>query len=131
VLEQAARVRVVAVGRGGIHAQRRLGEHVGDVPAERLVVDLRREHVDETLQLVRVAAKRRRQGRGVGVGRLESAHLQLQPVAELLDPAEDVHGVALAEARVEQFDVAPHPSRDAPGRVGELEREVRGAAPSV
>ena len=44
---------------------------------------------------------------GIDVGRLERAHVELQPVAELLDAAEHAHRVALAEAAVEQLDVLP------------------------
>ena len=60
--------------------------------------------------------------------RLERAHVELQPVAELLDAAEHAHRVALAEARVEQLDVVPDARLDAAARVDELEREVRRAA---
>ena len=64
---------------------------------------------------------------GIDVRRLERAHVELQPVAELLDAGEHAHRVALCEAAVEQLDVVPHPRLDAAGRVDELEREVRGA----
>ena len=77
---------------------------------------------------VGVAAHRRRQGRRVDVGRLERPHVELEPVAEALDAAEHAHRVALAEAAVEQLDVVPDARVDAPGRVDELEHEVRRAA---
>ena len=99
--------------------------------------DLRGEELEEAVELVGVAAERRRQLRRVGVlGRLDRAHLHLQLPAEPLHAPEHAHRVALAEAPVEQLDVAPDARLDAPARVGELEREVRscrracGAAPS-
>ena len=70
------------------------------------------------------------------LGRLDSPHLHLEPAAEALDPAEDAHRVAFAEALVEEVDVAPDARLDATARVRELEREVRrrpracAAAPS-
>src|SRR6185436_8619215 len=91
--------------------------------------DLRRQELEEAVELRRVAAHRRRHRRRVGIlGRLERAHLELQPVPEALDPAEDAHGVALAEARVEQLDVRPNARLDPAARVHELQREVRRAA---
>ena len=74
-----------------------------------------------------VAPHRRRERRRVDVGRLERPHVELQPVAELLDAAEHAHGVALGEAPVEQLDVVPDARLDAARRVDELEREVRRA----
>ena len=90
--------------------------------------DLAGQELEEALQLVGVAAQRRRQARRVDVGRLERAHVELEPVAEALDAAEHAHRVALAEAPVEQLDVVPDARLDPPARVDELEREVRRAA---
>ena len=87
--------------------------------------DLRDEKLEEARDLFTVAPDRRRQRRRVDVGRLERAHVELQPVAELLDAAEHAHRVALGEAAVEQLDVVPDARLDAAGRVDELEREVR------
>ena len=127
VLEQPAGVRVVAVGRRRIRAQRRLREHASTTSARSdVVVDLRREELEESLELVGVAAQRRRERGRIGVRGLERAHLELEPVAELLDASEDVHGVALAEARVEQLDVVPHAAGDAAGRVARA--RARGTA---
>ena len=86
------------------------------------------EELEEALQLLGVAPQRRRQARRVDVGRLECAHVELEPVAEPLDAAEHAHRVALAEAPVEQLDVVPDARLDPPARVDELEREVRRAA---
>jgi uncharacterized protein (DUF1015 family) len=42
-----------------------------------------------------------------------------------------VHGIAFAESLVEQIDVVPHPRFHSPARVGQLQREVRGAGASA
>ena len=90
--------------------------------------DLRGEELQEPVQLGCVPSHRGRHLGRVGLrGGLERAHLELQPVAEALDAAEHAHGVALAEARVEQLDVRPDARLDAAARVDELQREVRRA----
>ena len=90
--------------------------------------DLAGQELEEAVELVRVAAHRRREAGRVGVGRrLDRAHVELEPVAVALDAAEHPHRVALAEARVEQVDVVPDARLDPPARVDELEREVGGA----
>ena len=61
-------------------------------------VDLDGEELEEALELVPVAPKRRRERRGIGFRGLERAHFELQAVAELLHAAEDVHCVSLREA---------------------------------
>ena len=91
--------------------------------------DLAGQELEEPVELVGVAPQPRRQPRGIGVGRLDRADLELQPVVEALDPAEHAHRVALGEARVEQLDVVPDPPLDATGRVDELQREIRRALP--
>src|SRR4029453_11611052 len=48
-------------------------------------------------------------------------------VAEPLHPPEHAHGVTLAEALVEELDVVPDPRLDLPGRIDELQREIRAA----
>src|SRR5207249_9395083 len=60
-------------------------------------------------------------------GRLERTHVDLQPVPIPLDPPEDANRVALAEAAVEQLDVAPDPRFDPSARIDELQRQVRRA----
>src|SRR5260221_515673 len=90
--------------------------------------DLRDEELEESFELIRVASHRRRHRRRVdALRRLERAHVELQPVAELLDAAEPAPRVALAEARIEQLAVVPHARGDPPARVDELECEIRGA----
>ena len=91
--------------------------------------DLAGEELQKAVQLVGVPPQRRCELRRIGLRRgLERAHVDLQPVPELLDAAEHAHGVALREARVEQLDVVPDARVDAAARIDELEREVRGAA---
>ena len=92
--------------------------------------DLGGEEVEEAVELVRVAPQRRRERGRVAASRrrLERADVELEAVAEALDPAEHPHRVALREARVEQLDVVPDARLDAAARVDELEREVRRAA---
>ena len=87
--------------------------------------DLRGQEVEEPVELVRVPAQRGRQHRGVDVGRLDGAHLHLEPAAEALDPPEHADGVALREATVEQLDVLPDATLDPAAGVDELDREVR------
>ena len=133
VLEQTAAVAVVAVRAGGRKravrgANPRVCGERADERRESGVRDLRREKLVEPVELVGVAAERRRERRGIGVLRcFDRSHLHLQSSAEALDPSEDVHSVALAEALVEQVDVAPYARFDPSTRVGELEREIGGA----
>ena len=91
--------------------------------------DLAGEELEEAVQLGGVASHgRRERGRVEVFGRLERAHLELEPVAETVDPPEHPDGVALGEAAVQEVDVGPDPRFDPPARVDELERQVRGAA---
>src|SRR5690348_12511879 len=90
--------------------------------------NLRGEELEEAFELVRVPPHCRRKLRRVRTGRrLERAHVDLKPVAELLDAAEYVHGVALGEAGVEQLDVVPDTCVDPAAGVDQLEREIRSA----
>ncbi len=128
VLQQPAGVGVVVVGRRRVGGEVAVGEHRLHGRGQRRVRDLGDEEVEEARDLVGIAADRRRERRRVDVGRLERAHVELQPVLELLDASEHAHRVAFAEAAVEQLDVLPHAGLDAPRRVDELEREVGGTA---
>ena len=116
----------MTVRRRRVGAERRVREHASDESPQRIVVDVRGEELDEPLQLVGVAPQGRRERGWIGLRRLERPNLQLQPVAELLYAAEDMHGIALAEPRVEKVDVVPHTPGDAAGRIGELESEIGG-----
>ena len=136
VLEQAAGVVVVLAGSRGKRAQAapepRVGEKAADDVAQAGVGELAGEELQEPLELVPVAPRGRREvGRIRFRRRFERAHLELEAVAETLDPPEHANGVAFAEARVEQLDVAPDARVDPAARVDELEREVGrpGASP--
>ena len=133
VLEETARVSVMAVRSGGGKGPERLpdvgvaNERVDDRD-EALVRELGGEEVEESVELARVTAKRRCERRRIGVlGSLDRAHLHLQLPAEALDAAEDMHGISLGEALVEQIDVVPDARLHATARVDELECEIRGA----
>jgi Protein of unknown function (DUF1015) len=132
VLEEAACVGVVRLGARGKLAQPRAKPVLGQKsPDERLqpgVRDLAGQKLEEAVQLVGVPAHRGRQLGGVlPLGVLDSTHVELEPVAELVHPAEHANGVALAEARVEQLDVVPDTGLDLPALVDQLESEVVGA----
>ncbi len=95
-----------------------------------LVRDLGDEEIEESLQFVGIAAAGRRECRRVGFGRrLECAHLNLQLVAEALDPSQHAYRIALGEAGVEQVDVVPDARLDATALVAQLEREIGGSGP--
>ena len=134
VLQQPAGVAVVAVrARGGqvAHPLPDLAvvEHTADDGREPRVRELRSQELEEAVELVGVPAHRRRELGGVGLGRLDRPHLELQAPVEALDAGQHADGVALLEAAVEQLDVVPDAPLDAPARVDELEREVGLAVP--
>jgi uncharacterized protein (DUF1015 family) len=137
VLEEASRIPVVPVGtRRRERAKRfpdvRVPDEGVDDGREPFVGDLGREELDKAVELVSVAPQGRRELCRVGVlGGLDRPHLHLELPAEALDAAEHPHGVALAEALVEQVDVVPDPCVDAATRVDELEREVCSACPGA
>jgi hypothetical protein len=135
VLEESSGVAVVAVGSRRRQAAIRppdvvVAKERVDGTGESLVGDLGGEELEEAVELVRVAAKSRRQRCRIRiVGRLDRSDLDLQASAESLDPTEDVHCVALVEPLIEELDVVPDTSLDPSARVGELEREVGGPVP--
>ena len=128
VLEEPAGVPVVAVGRRGERAEARADLRVPDeAPGERAqprVRDLGSEELEEAVELVEVPPRFRNERCRVGLRGLERAHLELEPVAEPFDAAEDAHGVAFGEAPVEELDVGPDPRLDPAAPVDELEGEV-------
>ena len=128
VLEEATGVGVVVVGGRRIGGEIALGEHGAHRRGEPGVRDLVHEELEEALELRGVSAQRGRQARGIDVRRLERPYLELQPVAEPLDPSEHAHGVPFREAPVQELDIVPDPGVDVPARVDELEHEVRRAA---
>src|ERR687888_1364440 len=98
---------------GGQPSQRRSQLVVREEPdnqsSEPWMRDLAGEEIEETVQLVSVTTERRREVCGIGLWRrFEGADVELQPIAELLDPSEHANRVPLREARVEQLDVVPH-----------------------
>ena len=128
VLEEAARVPVVTIRSGcGKRAQ---GRSDLRVPDERVddrgkpgVSDLCGEELEEAVELVRVAPKRRREIRGIGVvDRLDCAHLDLELAVEALDATEHLDRVAFGEAAVQELDVVPDACVDATTRI----RRARG-----
>jgi hypothetical protein len=132
VLEQTPCVSVMTVRCCRQEAEE--PAHVGvddplDGRAEAGMRDLGGQEVEEALELVGVAPDRRDQRQRVELGRrLQRADVDLEAVAEPLDPAEHANGVALGKAGVEELDVVPHARLDPAARVDELEREVRCAA---
>ena len=132
VLEQSAGVDVVRLRARGQFAQPSAEPLIREEPPdERLqpgVRDLAGEKLEEAVQLVSIPAHRRRQLGGVlSLRVLDRTNVELEPVAELVDPAEYSDGIALAEPGVEELDVVPHPRLDLPALVDQLEREVVGA----
>jgi len=128
VLEQAARVGVMAVRRRRVLPQRRVGKRSRDDAPQRVVVHLGDEELEEPLELVGVTPQAGRQSRRVDVlGRLERPYLDLELVAKALDAAEHADRVARLESSIEQFDVVPDPRSDPAARVDELECEIRRA----
>src|SRR5919204_1214061 len=90
VLEQSARVAVVAVRRRGQRAERapnsRIVAEARDRRAQAGMRDLRREEVEKAVELVRVTAQRRGERGGIGLGRrLETAYFQLEALPGKLD----------------------------------------------
>ena len=134
VLQQPAGIPVVAVrARGGQQAHPladlAVVEHIADDGREPGVRELRGQELEEAVELVGVPAHRRCELGGVGLGRLDRPHLELQAPVEALDAGQHADSVALLEAAVEQLDVVPDAPLDAPARVDELEREVGLAVP--
>src|SRR5579884_3635157 len=93
------------------------------------MLDVADEELEKALELVGVSPQGRRHRGGIDArGRLERPDVELQPVAEALDPGEHAHRIAFGEAPVEQLDVVPDASVDASARVDELERQICAAA---
>jgi uncharacterized protein (DUF1015 family) len=130
VLEQPARVAVMALGRRGQRAEARPQLGIADEPAhgglQPRVRDLAGEKLEEALQLVPVSPKAGRKSRGIEIlGGLERPNLELQPVAKAIDSPKHADRVPLVEAAVEQIDVAPNAGLDPAARIDELESQVR------
>ena len=132
VLEQPTCVGVMRVGRGGQDtepsAEVRVADEAVNECTELRMRDLGREELEETVQFLHVPAGLRDERGRIGLGGLERSHLELEPVAEALDPSEDMDRVSFVEALVEQVDVAPDPGVDSPARIDELESQIRTPA---
>ena len=106
VLEEAARVGVVTLGGGGEASELTSKVHVvhetcGSSTQSR-VRDLTGQELEEAVELVSVSSQCGRERGGIlAFGRLDRPYVELKLVAEEVDPAEDSHGVALREARIE------------------------------
>jgi uncharacterized protein (DUF1015 family) len=133
VLEEAARVAVVALGAGRweraqCRANVRVPDERADDGREAGMSDLGGEELEEAVQLVGVAPERRRERGRIGVlDGLDGANLHLEPAVEALHATEHAHCVALAKASIEKLDVGPDARLDPSARVSELESEVRRA----
>ena len=127
VLQQPARIAVMAIParrrqRPQRIAQPGIGEEGADEARETRMRDLAGEKLEEAVELVCISPQCRNERTGISVGRgLKRAHLQLQPTAEPLHPAEHPHCVTLTETLVEQLDVVPHTRLDPPARIHQLE----------
>src|SRR6266571_3229883 len=110
VLEQPARVRVVALGRGQ-PTERSPNPLVLDESADDATKPWMRnlacEKLEESVQLGCVAPQRRRELGRIRLSCFHRTDVQLEPVAESLDSPKDAHGIPLAEPAVEQLDVGP------------------------
>src|SRR4029453_15111892 len=104
-----------------VRARRQLAEPrakalVGEEPPDDRVQagmdDLAAQELREAVQLVGGAAQARGQCGGVFLSGLERANVELQAVSVLVDPPEHAHGVTLAEAAVQQLDIAPDAGLD-------------------
>ena len=93
-------------------------------------MDLADQELEEALEILGVATRAGHvDERVTGSDPLDAADDDLGAAAVLLDRAEHAHGVALVEARVEQWHVVEHHRRDPPGAIAEVERQERRARP--
>ena len=137
VLEKTSRVTVVTVSPSGRQsAQRganlRIAHERADDRRQRGMRDLGREKLEEAVELVCVSTQRgRERGRIRILGRLDGTYLDLELPAEALHAPEDVNGIPLLEATVEQVDVVPHSRLDATARISQLECEIGSPSAST
>ena len=138
VLEQPAEVGVMAAractasGAARRVARASPSRRVDQAP-ERRVADLAREVLEEAVELVEVAVGDGQERGGVGLAgaaRRDRAHVDLQLVAEALDPARDAHEVAALEAPGVEVGVAEDAGRERAAAVAQLDREVRRTRPA-
>jgi hypothetical protein len=131
VLEKPTGIGVMRVRCCGQRSQPRAKARIRDEPANEHVQlwmrELTGEELEEPVELVDVAAGLGDERRGIGLGRFERPHLELEAVSEALDPPEHVHRVAFTEALVEEVDVAPDPCVDPAARIDELQGQIRAS----
>ena len=111
VLEQPAEVGVVPGARARrpppLRTELAVTPQRGQQRTERRVVHLAGEVLEEALELVEVAVGDGEEGRRVGrLGAPDVAHVDLELVAEALDPPAHLHEVAALEAPGQQIGVA-------------------------
>jgi uncharacterized protein (DUF1015 family) len=133
VLEQPSGIAVVPLDgrrkRAKPATQLVVVEEAADRGFQAGVRDLAGEELEEAVELGGVAAHcGRERGRVEVFSGLERTHLELQPVSETVDSAEDPDGVTFGEAAVQEVDVGPDSGFDPPAGVDELECQVRSAA---
>src|ERR1700694_3288862 len=133
VLEEPARVAVVSLGGGGEGSQPGSQLVVVNKPSDSSLQagmrDLRREELEKPLELIGIAAHRRREGLGIGpLCGLESSHLELKAVAKPIDAAENTHRVTFGGPAGEEIYVTPHARLHAAAGIDELECEGGSAA---
>ena len=130
VLEEAARIRVMAVERRRQPAeafpQGVVLHESCDRRVQARVGELIREEVEEPVKLGDVSHGRWNKGCRIGVGRrFDRSQVKLQSRVEALNPAKNPDSVPFRETLVEHLDVAPDARVDSSARVDELESEVR------
>ena len=134
VLEQPTQVGVVTVARRGPAAQRRaqpvVAQDTRQQGAQRRVAHLAGQMLEEAVELVEVAVGDGQEGGRIGVPRVgasDRADVDLQLLAEALDPPGDADQVAAVEAPGVQVGITEDPSRERSGAIAQLDREVRRA----
>ena len=133
VLEQPAQVGVVARARAGRAAQlgpeRVVAQEGVDQRAQVGVVHLAGEVLEEAVELVEVAVGGRQERGRVGrLGAPDRAQLDLQLVAEALDPPGDRDQVAALELAGQEVGLAEGARLDRAGAVAQLDGQVGAAA---
>jgi proteasome assembly chaperone (PAC2) family protein len=84
------------------------------------------EVLEEPLQLIEIAVRRRQELLRIhALGPHELLHIDLECVAEPLDPSTNPHRIARRKPRRHRIGIAKHPAGDRAGAITELQREVR------
>jgi uncharacterized membrane protein len=136
VLEQPTGVVVVHAGARGQLAQPRsealVCEKAPDEGLQARMAYLAAQELEKSVELVDVAPEPRGECGGIlAFGRFEGANLELKAIAVLVHARQHADCVPLAEAAVEQLDVAPDSRFDSATRIDQLQRQVVGAGPGA